>query len=536
MVYTLQRYIFKELMRIFVLTVIALTLMLSPGSMIEPIQKYGASPLQVLWILIYTLPIILTFVLPVSAIFASALVYGRFANDNELDACRASGISILTMIYPGLFLALLVSICNLVLSFHVMPQFIHMAQQVVQSDAKQICFRNIQRKGHYNIPGSGYKIKADYVDLKEDQLLGVVIVEYKNDTFRKTIEADSANVKILPQDKFSELNIVATDVYQTDIDGSGVYSRRLPLKYRFENLLGDNIRFKRLKEIKQIRENPTEFYPIHKMVEKAYVQLIMEALGENIRDAFKDDQQGGYYRNLKSDQKHLVFKADQCVVKSNSTIELSGNVSFIENDAENKSISQWQCNRAIIQPETELDTSSFVMTLYEAVRTGDSGEVQLRFRPFFRNLKLPLAIKEKLPDNKLKAVTALARKDEHSRILKSPSVELKTMVRDIGAVINETLVEIKTEISSRLVFGVGCIVLILISIGLGIFYKGGHVLVAFAISMLPAAFLVICMMGGKNMAKNAGAHGTELGISLMWIGLGVLVIVLGYIMRKLLKL
>jgi len=63
-----------------------------------------------------------------AALFAGALVYGRLTSDNELDACRASGISLLTLVYPGLALAIIVAIANLLLSFHVMPAFVHLAE------------------------------------------------------------------------------------------------------------------------------------------------------------------------------------------------------------------------------------------------------------------------------------------------------------------------------------------------------------------------------------------------------------------------
>ena len=145
MIFTLQRYVFRELIKVFLLSALAFTLMLSLGSLLRPIQQYGASPVQVILLLIYTLPIVLTFVLPIAAIFSAALVYGRLASDNELDACRASGIGLHTLIYPGSFLAILVSISTLILSFHIMPFFVHKAEAVIQADAKQICFRNISR-------------------------------------------------------------------------------------------------------------------------------------------------------------------------------------------------------------------------------------------------------------------------------------------------------------------------------------------------------------------------------------------------------
>src|SRR5512136_2983556 len=112
MVFTLQRYIFRELFRIFVMATVGLTLILSLGMILQPVQKYGVGPRQVVHLLVYLLPVTLTFVLPMAALFASALTYGRFASDNELNACRASGIGLWTLVYPGLALALLVATAN----------------------------------------------------------------------------------------------------------------------------------------------------------------------------------------------------------------------------------------------------------------------------------------------------------------------------------------------------------------------------------------------------------------------------------------
>jgi lipopolysaccharide export system permease protein len=154
MVFTLHRYLFRELFRVFALAAIALTLILSLGSILRPVQEYGVGPGQVIHLMGYFLPITLTFVLPMAALFAGALVYGRFAGDNELDACRASGISLLTMVYPGLALAVIVAVANLLLSFHVMPAFVHLAENSLKNNAKQILFRNIQRNRYYELPSS----------------------------------------------------------------------------------------------------------------------------------------------------------------------------------------------------------------------------------------------------------------------------------------------------------------------------------------------------------------------------------------------
>ena len=49
MVFTLHRYILGELLRIFVLASAGLTLILSLGSVLGPIQEYGVGPLEAGW-------------------------------------------------------------------------------------------------------------------------------------------------------------------------------------------------------------------------------------------------------------------------------------------------------------------------------------------------------------------------------------------------------------------------------------------------------------------------------------------------------
>ncbi len=145
MLFTLHRYIFRELFRVFLLAAVGLTLILSLGSILQPVQEFGLGSRQVLRLMVYFLPITLTFVLPMAALFAGALAYGRFASDNEFDACRATGISVLTLVYPGLALAIVVATANLLLSFYVMPVFVHRAEQSFKADAKQ-CEKSCKEK------------------------------------------------------------------------------------------------------------------------------------------------------------------------------------------------------------------------------------------------------------------------------------------------------------------------------------------------------------------------------------------------------
>jgi len=174
------------------------------------------------------------------------------------------------------------------------------------------------------------------------------------------------------------------------------------------------------------------------------------------------------------------------------------------------------------------------MTLVDAARQRGDGEVELRFRPFFRGLKLPETVQSMLPDNKMVAIESVLPNGNQLSILNNPSNALVNQIKGVQREIVSTNAEIACEINSRLVFGIGCILLILTGIGLGILLRGGHMLTAFGISMIPVTILVVSMMAGKNIAKNVGAQGN--GILLMWAGLIALCFICVGIYRKLFRM
>ena len=113
-----------------------------------------------------------------------------------------------------------------------------------------------------------------------------------------------------------------------------------------------------------------------------------------------------------------------------------------------------------------------------------------------------------------------------------PSPQLLQALSDLRNQIRKTVSEIKSEVHSRLVFGIGCIPMILIGIGLGIIHRGGHLLSAFAISCIPAVILIVAILGGKQITRNPASQGIA-GPLLMWSGLGVLCLLALWTYRRL---
>ena len=96
MVFTIHRYIFRDLLKTFFLAAVVLSVVLGLGMMLRPLREFGVDPARVPQLVLLTLPITLTMVIPVAALLSATLNYGRLAVDNEINACRSSGIGLLT--------------------------------------------------------------------------------------------------------------------------------------------------------------------------------------------------------------------------------------------------------------------------------------------------------------------------------------------------------------------------------------------------------------------------------------------------------
>ncbi|MFH1370408.1 MAG: LptF/LptG family permease [Planctomycetota bacterium] len=534
MVFTLHRYIFREVFKVFCLAAVALTLMMSLGSILRPVQEYGVGPGQVIYLMGYFLPITLTFVLPMAALFATSLVYGRLASDNELDACRASGISLLPLVYPGLILAIMVAIANLLLSFYVMPAFVQRAENSLKNDARQILFRNIQRRGYYLLPPDDrYRIYADNADIRNNTLSGIVAVESAdNGGIKKIITAESAKITFNPHEKFNEVRITAHNTYQMGPDEDAGFSAEwLSLTAEFGSLLGDNIKFKKVDEMKQIRLDPMLFDPVAKLALKAYSQFTAELLAQQINQTIASLTKPPF--RLYSDRQIVEITAKSCTIRNEKRLQLDRDVVITERSLQDGSSSRTlRCQKAFLDIEGDELAPTLTLDIRNANWQIAPGLENIIARHLIRGLVLPASVTDNFKsDDILSEITLQATS---AALNNQPAPQLTRLQNQLQMKISLTLAQIGAETNSRLVFGIGCITLIMIGIALGIILKDGHLLTAFAASAIPAMALVSCIMMGKNITENPGSTALS-GVTLMWAGLIVLTLLALEMYRRLLR-
>ncbi|MEM6468224.1 MAG: LptF/LptG family permease [Planctomycetota bacterium] len=96
-------------MKIFVVALIALTLLILLIGVGRTLLREGLGPLAIVNLLPFVLPVSLKFAFPATALFAVSCVYGRMAGDGEVATVKASGISPVRLLQPALVFAFLLS-------------------------------------------------------------------------------------------------------------------------------------------------------------------------------------------------------------------------------------------------------------------------------------------------------------------------------------------------------------------------------------------------------------------------------------------
>ena len=108
----LSRYVFAELLKIFLLSLFALTAVMLLIGMVREGSDHGLTFAQIAQLFPFVLPDALRCTVPATILFAVVVVYGRMSGMNEIVALKAMGISPMVVLWPAFILAFLLSLAT----------------------------------------------------------------------------------------------------------------------------------------------------------------------------------------------------------------------------------------------------------------------------------------------------------------------------------------------------------------------------------------------------------------------------------------
>ncbi len=555
MIFTLHRYIFKDLIKTFLLATLVLSLVLSLGAMLRPLRDFSIDPLRVPELLLYTLPVTLTMVIPVGALLATTLAYGKLAFFNEITACRASGISMRALLYPALTLALLVGVITLLLGFHVLPDFIQRSESLIEDDAEAIIYRNIEKRGNLGNLYKGLMVHADRTDPARHLLSGVVFIRKDRDEIKEIATAEHVFLNIESGGDGQEPRIALRLINARGIrEGQGINLDDYTTYIQMPRMYQDEIKFKELGALKEIRQDMTRFKPIRILVKRYRQQVLTEMFYDWIDRQLTS---AGTLKLLAGDPENpdqIVIKSGGCQIRQTNKKSFDYNKEdppgrpalgdlVVSDDqsirmawypaGESKPSRYYKASGANLRIEwgTKPPTAILRMDKVEKTVKSDTRPVREEF-DFVYRIQIPGELLQKAELISLNDIVTSPTEE-------TPQAHMSGFLSGMGQFILKECrklgAEITAELHSRLAFGVCCVVLTLMGAGLGMVFRSSHLLTAFGISFIPTALCLITIFTGKHLAEqNIDKMG--FGLAFLWAGIVIVTAIDSLLYRKLTRI
>ncbi|MEP0848642.1 MAG: LptF/LptG family permease [Phycisphaerae bacterium] len=172
---TLHAYVLRELLKTFALTVVALTGLFTMGGGLYNVLRYeGVTTADLIRVLPWLLPIVVTVTMPIAALFATTITYGRFAADNEFTACRAAGVNVHYLFLSAVLLSVFVALVTIFSANFVIPDFVKRIDRYARSNLRDLAYTRLRQRGFIRYGQEGvdqYVLTAQGVDNVTDKAL-----------------------------------------------------------------------------------------------------------------------------------------------------------------------------------------------------------------------------------------------------------------------------------------------------------------------------------------------------------------------------
>jgi len=534
---TLHLYITRELLKTFALTLVALTLLVTMGGGVANLfRSQGVDAVRILKIFALLIPVAVTLVLPVAALFSATITFGRAAADNEINACRAVGINVHRLLLAPLLLSTVVAALMYASWNYAIPGLTGRLYAIGRQDISALLLDNLKRNR-----GAQYGNRVLYADSAREvapaempagtppgrqfvSLSGVAFLEMESNRPVRCGTAQDALIEFNFSPKredgtpspYPTVRVFLDAVRTFDVERNqyaefiqqDIGAREIPLpmirKTQFENL----------PTLRQYAAHPESAPEVVDRVDgfrrrlarvfaNQWVLRQLEAAGECRLSGPRVEYliQPGQYAPGDEEQTPL-FKE---VVVTETRTE--------ENDA-GKSVSTHTALVGAVRVREIVDRGE------PMAQIDLSGGVDVR--------QVPMAVGEtpiKKLDEKLQpvpmprpATERLAKLTNEDLLDPRTDLHLSQKLTEARGKILEARDKVRVEVVAiiqfRASYAAGTIAVVMLGAILGAILRGGQVLTAFGISCVPSLVVAIGTIIGRNYADQPGTH--QAGVAVMW--------------------
>ena len=531
---TLFWYLFKDLVRIFLLSALVIAGIMSFGGLLRPLTRNGLDAMQVAQMWLFLMPAMMTYSLPVAAVFATSMVYGRLAADNELTACRAAGIGYRSICAPALSLGLVSALCSLMFLGYVVPFFSYQVERVIYANVAKVIASEIQRTHAFSPGGGKPGIFAQQAYIPpESGKDGEQIVVLRQPTI-VSYRQDPDRPKLLIPSVFSLANEATLYIRQgesSDVEISGVLTKATsfprvlggrpefgieraefgPITY--PSPLRQNVKFMDVARLKELAASPEKATRVKRAM-KAYIEAEQrQIIYTQMAQALTTGRAEGY--TIDSGEQYQILAPGAGIAAAGKDLLITAakgeRIRIVLKRAAGRAVRTFEAAELHVNAEMDNEYKMIIYTLRMQdvlIRNGDEVVRKTEQSPQVCTTLMPQELQQ------IQKRTAAEYLSANSPLVG----EKRDLVREKIVSVNEVM----AEMHSRASFAVSCLVLVMVGSVLGMQFRSGDFLSAFSVSVIPALFTITLVVSGMQTAGQVSPKTLEnpiaTAIILIWLG------------------
>ncbi|MBN1492685.1 MAG: LptF/LptG family permease [Candidatus Omnitrophica bacterium] len=221
----LRNYILRELCYPIFISVVTLTFIFLVGNVVkiaDLLLNRGVDFFELMKFLALIIPQMLIFTLPTSVLTSILLVFGDFAEHNEIIAIRAHGVNPFKVMMPVIVIGLLLSIFVLILSDQIVPRYSFLSRKTLKSLFIKDPFAYIK-------PGIPAELDNGYVflarEVGQNELKNVTVYQPQEGKPTRTILAERCEVVRLEHESKIKVRLYNGTIDEPDEEDTKVFNK-----------------------------------------------------------------------------------------------------------------------------------------------------------------------------------------------------------------------------------------------------------------------------------------------------------------------
>jgi lipopolysaccharide export LptBFGC system permease protein LptF len=469
-----------------------------------------------------------------------------------MTACRASGISFVSIVMPALLLGLVVASVDLVFVNYVVPVFIQRTERAIISDLGSLVTTQINQSQKFEIktlivyadaarqepatqPDTSRVILNGMAALKLDKAKGKTdaIIVAREAVLTITSKPDAGDAEIVIQ--FNDASGFDPKTFRK-ISGSITALNPILVPSQF----AAKPKYLNVGELREFNDHPEEFRPVKDVIDSIEEKYDYEVVASRLYDEWKDRNAAGdpmvfYTAATQGSGKDLVR-----IFATQATLDGERQLSLIATSNHPVRVDTYRGSALHTSFTCEAVDVKLASDNYTGA--GMTGSLELHGNVLrtdhVRKIGPDASGPVELPDLVFSsALTTVARVDpkELCVIAKTSDVEsMRKLADEAARQISYLWQSIASEVNSRGSFSLSCLTLVLLGAALGLLMRGRNPLAVFVVGFVPAVLMVLLITAGREMAEGS-AKTAHTGIALIWAGNALLLAMVAAVYAKLLR-